>query len=90
MYGQRVVLINSMNVISFFSVAGLVDSETNFASSSGFSSLFVTIFPFLSPLKFDNILWTKQNFTYPKCQERIFYRAHLMALFWHINTVRQQ
>ena len=51
MYGQRVVLMNSINVISFFSVAGLVDSETNFASSSGFSSLFVTMFPFLSPLK---------------------------------------
>jgi len=43
--------MNSINVISFFSVAGLVDSETNFASSSGFSSLFVTMFPFLSPLK---------------------------------------
>lgn len=51
MYGQSVVLMNSIKVISFFSVAGLVDSDTNFVSSSGFSSLFVTIFPFLSPLK---------------------------------------
>ena len=81
MYGQRVVLINSINVISFFSVAGLVDSETNFASSSGFSSLFVTMFPFLSPLKFEkNQTYEEIKFLPVRNVENVFF---IELIGWH-------